>query len=288
MSISAKIICDSISPEGIRLTSFEVEFHRWILAEVNTHRMLSRNYRSSRAVPVAKLIQEVQENPAMPITWLKNRPGMVATEPMTTEEKAVAIELWVKAAYRAAEHAEALIHYGLHKQWANRLLEPFLFAKGVITATDWANFFALRRAPDAQPEFKALADLMHNAMEFSTPVQLQPGEWHLPYVSDEELDLYRGLTDPSGVLRKISTARLARVSVKPFDGETTDINKDIELHDRLFSMKHMSPFEHMATPDNYWRPFLNEDTEWENPGLHGNFHGWIQYRKTLYNEHIPG
>jgi thymidylate synthase ThyX len=157
MSISAKIIADSISPEGIRMISFEITCHRWILAEINTHRALSRNYRSSRAVPVTKLIEEVRYNPAMPVAWLKNKPGMVATEPMTADEASLARSIWKSAAFDAAYRAGTLSDLGLHKQWVNRILEPYLYVHGVISGTDWANFYSLRRAPDAQPEFKALA-----------------------------------------------------------------------------------------------------------------------------------
>ena len=287
MSITAKIICDSISPQGIRITSFEVEFHRWILAEVNTHRVLSKNYRSSRAVPVAKLIQEVRENPAMPVKWLMNKPGMVATEPMSLDEMRWARAAWLRAAEYAAGSAECLLGDGLHKQWVNRLLEPFLFAHGVITATDWNNFFALRRAPDAQPEFEVLANAMHDAMQASIPELLRSGEWHLPYVLPTEIAEHGGLADPYGILRKFSTARVARVSVKPFDGENIDPVKDHKLHNQLFTMKHMSPFEHQATPDRCY----NHDTyneRWGNKNQWGNFRSWCQYRKTLAGECVPG
>jgi thymidylate synthase ThyX len=283
MSISAKIIADSISSEGIRLTSFEITCHRWILAEINTHRALSRNYRSSRAVPVTKLIQEVRTNPAMPVAWLKNKPGMVAIEPMTLNEAEIAQYTWESAANDAADRAQALNNLGLHKQWVNRILEPYLYVHGVISGTDWNNFFALRRAADAQPEFKVLADAMWEAKEASTPQYLSPNQWHLPYVSDDELFNFHPelLTEegnePSCI--KLSVARVARVSIKPFDMDTIDVAKDLELYERLLAQRHMSPFEHQATPDAY----LGHES-----GLYGNFTGWVQYRKTLPNEHIPG
>jgi thymidylate synthase ThyX len=284
MSISAKVICDSISPQGIRFTSFEITCHRWILAEINTHRALSRNYRSSRAVPVTKLIQEVRDNPAMPVAWLKNKPGMVATEPMTAFESYRAEQSWRAAAHSAAHFTESLGGaLGLHKQWANRVLEPFLFVHGVISGTDWNNFFSLRQAPDAQPEFKALADLMHKAMGKSPPDLLVPGQWHLPYVSNEEREDFGEHNIES--LRKHSVARVARVSIKPFDGEHIDVAKDLELYDRLLAQCHMSPFEHQATPDSQW---IDGNPYYVNEHLHGNLTGWVQYRKTIPNECVPG
>ena len=50
--ISAKVIADSVSPKGIRLVTIECQFPRFILAQVNTHRVFSRNSASSRAIPI--------------------------------------------------------------------------------------------------------------------------------------------------------------------------------------------------------------------------------------------
>jgi thymidylate synthase ThyX len=272
------------------MISFEITCHRWILAEINTHRALSRNYRSSRAVPVTKLIEEVRYNPAMPVAWLKNKPGMVATEPMTADEASLARSIWKSAAFDAAYRAGTLSDLGLHKQWVNRILEPYLYVHGVISGTDWANFYSLRRAPDAQPEFKALADAMWEAQEESEPGYLTRGAWHLPYVSDEEcMELWKkphtSGTDHPGI--PVSVARVARVSIKPFDADTIDVAKDLELYEKLLVQKHMSPFEHQATPD-VCHGYGTSEEEWLYPEHHGNLRGWVQYRKTILGEHVPG
>lgn len=302
MTISAQIIADSINSQGNRVTTMQITAHRWILAEINTHKDLSRNYRSSRAVPVKRLLQEVRENPAMPIAWLKNKPGMQATEPMTESMISSARQTWLQAARSAANNADILCRVmGLHKQWANRVIEPFLYVHGVITATEWANFYALRRHPDAQPEFRALADAMWEAQQASTPQLLRPGEWHLPYVDNTEdspdfmaLDnmIGEGGRGPADVdwmfpqAIKISAARCARVSYMTHDGKTPSIEADLKLYDQLVGSvpAHASPCEHQATPDT-WLSIYPPGC-WARPELHANLRGWISHRKFLPNEYV--
>lgn len=288
MTISAKIIVDSVSPQGIRLTTMQITLHRYVLAEFNTHRMFSRNFRSSRAVPVAKLLHEVHTNPAMPIHWGKNQPGMQAHEDLHPDAREEGMAAWKRASGMAADMAEHMAQYGVHKQVANRVIEPYLYVHGIVTATDYANFYALRRHPDAQPEMKALADAMWDAQQASKPTLLQPGQWHLPYVEGFDLEaLAQGLTT-SETLKKVSVARVARVSYNNHDGSAPDIVKDIDLHDSLLSAGHMSPFEHQATPDAFQIGHDSFDRTWLHPEQHGNLVGWCQYRKSLPNEWVPG
>lgn len=301
MTIAAKIIADSISPDGIRLTTMQITLHRYVLAEFNTHRQFSRNFRSSRAVPVAKLLGEVRVNPAMPVAWLKNRPGMQASEPMSADEEARAREEWLRAANDAADHAERLAELGLHKQWANRGLEPYLYVHGVVTATEWANFYALRRHPDAQPEMKALADAMWEAQQASEPKPLRPGEWHLPYVRVDnlrDLRLRYGYDYPGPLARtvdqetvvneavRVSVARCARVSYLTHEGKTPSVEDDLRLYDRLVGSVplHASPAEHQATPDAFEPEY--PIARWAHPELHANLVGWVQHRRTLPNESV--
>lgn len=291
--ISAEVIKDSVSLEsGKRLISWEVKAHRWILAEVNTHKVFSRSARSSRAVPFRKMLQEIRDNPAMPVDWRKNQPGMVAGELMTYDEAVDARDRWLKAAECYAIIAEYVSETGLHKQWVNRLLEPFMWYHGVITATDLNNFWHLRRAPDAQPEFKVLADSMWNAMQCSKPIELDYGQWHLPYVYPQDVAEVkkRMLDDHDQALCMISAARVARVSYKPHDSSQVNIDKDLALAYRLLRDGHMSPFEHQATPDKKNRNIITRffGKKWRNPELHGNFTGFIQHRKLIPGEVIPG
>lgn len=286
MTISAKVIADSISPHGIRLTTMQVTMHRYVLAEFNTHRQFSRSFRSSRAVPVAKLLEEVRTDPAMPIAWLRNKPGMQATEPMDDVDVKLTRGTWLRAANNAADAAESLATLGLHKQWANRGLEPYLYVHGVVTATEWANFFALRRHKDAQPEMRALADAMWEAREASTPAILSQGQWHLPYFNYE---IDRQPLDDMGINKipdlreamiKLSVARCARVSYLTFEGKPPNVEEDLKLYDRLVGSEplHASPAEHQATPDEQLNGF------WMHQHQHGNFVDWRQYRKFLPGE----
>lgn len=279
MGISAEVICDSISEAGKRLTTFQITCHRFILAEINTHRVLSRNYRSSRAVPAVKLIEEVRTNPAMPVFWGKNQPGMQAAEELTGEELDATKGMWMRAAERAAYWAENMsVNMHLHKQTANRVLEPFLWVHGVISATEWDNFFGLRLHKDAQPEFRALAEAMWRAWNESTPQALALGQWHLPYITH-----YAPFVGNDHDVIKQSVARCARVSYKPFDADRpSTLAEDLALYDKLLGAQpiHASPAEHQATPDQ----FSKEYGDWDEPQSHGNFVGWKQFRKSVAGE----
>ena len=272
---AAKVIEDSISECSPRLSSIQVTFPRIILAEVNTHRVFSRNYRSSRAVPVAKLIEEVRKEPYEPYVWLKNKPGMQASEPMSDSEIDRARSAWRTGADLAATTAECLMKLGLHKQWTNRIIEPYLYVHGLITSVEWENFFSLRQHADAQPEFEALANAIYDALANSTPKVLKPGEWgHLPYVRGTERSTFKPMD-----LVKLSVARVARVSYFTFEGKEPDPEADFKLYDKLVGSKpiHASPAEAQAMPDS---PSVYQD-DWLNPHLHGNLKGWVQFRQAV-------
>ena len=289
MSIEVKIIADSrgISTDekgmgnGTRITTFQLKYPRFIHSEFMTHRMFSRNASSSRAIPVKKMIEQVLTDPAMPIHWGKNQPGMQAQEEI--QHAMHAEELWRRAAQRAAEYAMELNEIGLHKQVVNRILEPFQWIHVVVTATEWDNFFNLRDHKDAQPEIRELAHQMKVAMAKSIPRLLDVGEWHLPYVSQREIDDFIYTNSFNNAL-KCSAARCARVSYMKHDGTEPSVSEDIDLFNQLVTRPytdkrgkemgkddpvHMSPVEHQATP--------LIDGEWTS----GNFKGWHQLRKIL-------
>ena len=272
MPYSARVLLDSISPAGIRLTTMEVRYPRFIHAEVMTHRLFSRNSSSSRAVPIRKMIDAVRSEPAMPTWWGRNQSGMQAEDEISGEARALAEAEWRHALEDALVHAERLAasDINLHKQLVNRILEPFAWITVIITATEWTNFFTQRTHPDAQPELKRVADLMLEAYRTSEPRALEHGGWHTPLIlPDEEASL------PLQERLQISVARSARVSYLSHDG-TRDHAKDIELYERLVgggANGHWSPFEHIATP-------LASAGAWS-----GNFRGWEQYRKRFPQEH---
>jgi len=269
-SITATVIADSISTYGKRITTLQLKYPRFIHSEVLTHRALSRNSSSSRAIPIAKMIEQVQHDPALPIHWGLNQPGMQAKVEHTEPESAR--NAWVEVARAAASHAQNLANLGLHKQIVNRVLEPFQWMHTIVTATEWDNFFELRCHPDAQPEFQALACAIRAAMGESTPVerassrqQQHPASWHLPYVSDSERRWLHPL-----LLPKISAARCARVSYLKHDGTTPSIPEDQTLFERLVGSKplHASPIEHQACAGG-------------SVCRSRNFLGWVQYRELF-------
>ena len=282
--INAKILLDSVTPNGDRLTTWILTYPRFILAEVNTHRALSRNTSSSRAIPVSKLIEQAKTNPAMPIFWGKNQPGMQADVELEGAELAEAKRLWLEGRDRAVEIVEKLIKLGLHKQNTNRLLEPWLHVTSLLSFTEAENFFALRAHPDAQPEFRALAYMMLDLYQKSEPTKLKTGEWHIPFGDKFDGDRIRAIyerehgrrtiytkDDEMELMIKIATARCARISYLNFEGKD-DYDADIALtENKLSKSGHWSAFEHCAKAMS-------------SPTPCGNFVGWEQYRKTFADE----
>lgn len=268
--IQAKIVEDSIAPSGVRLTTFVLTYPRFIHSEFMTHRMFSRNASSSRAIPVKKSIQMVLENPVIPLAFTRNKAGMQGGDPLDEQASKNATYAWETAMGYAVKYAQMLADLDVHKQYANRILEPFSHITVVCSATDYANFFALRCHPMAQPEIMALADLMYDAYQSSTPKQMGIGDMHLPFVSDEERQEL-----PQDDLIKMSVARCARVSYLNHDGKKPTLEEDVALYNRLVGSApiHASPAEHQAIA------MADESRS-------GNFRGWIQYRKLLIDENV--
>lgn len=303
--ISSKIIAHSKAHNsGIEIITFELVYPRFIHSELMTHRVFSRNAASSRAIPIEKTIEMVINSPAMPVEWGANKPGMQATELLTGLELEYARSAWYEAARRAVISANELRALGLHKQIVNRVLEPFVWMKTVVTSTEWDNFFWLRDHKDAQPEFRALAQEMFKALSESTPSTLKSGEWHLPYYSEgvwKSGDYVRPLTldavDTKGNTLKeaqqISASCCAQVSYRKLDASE---EKAEALCKRLLGdgegPVHASPFEHQATPMCRDKPvkgasWIDVDKGTTHISVNGsycwsgNFRGWIQHRQLI-------
>lgn len=274
-TFSAIVLADSRAPTGERLTTLQLRYPRFIHSEFLTHRMFSRNSSSSRAIPVERLIADVESDPAMPIHWGANEKGMQAREEcdelvdMPTPYREYDMDETREDAWKASMEyavvvARAFTKSGYHKQIVNRLLEPFAHINTVVTADEaaYSAFLSFRDHPDAQPEMQALAVAIRNALEASQPLSLSPGQWHLPYISDTDRITER--TDQE--LAPISAARCARTSYKTHDGQPTTHAADAVLFDKLLNCVpwHPSPLEHQATPV---------------PGQHANFIGWKSQRR---------
>jgi len=277
MTVSAVVIADS-SFQGNRLTTLEIELHRFVLPEFNTHRSISRNFQSSRAVPVKQMIEQVRNNPAMPVHWGRNEPGMIANQQLEGEQLVDTKGEWMFAAMNAADSAEFMDSEGAHKQIVNRLLEPFMWTRGVATATmdDWKAFLKLRLHKDAQPEIKVLAEKIKEAIENSSIVELSPEDWHMPYFGDGYWLKGCGIKLKDALM--ISSSCAGQVSYRKLD-------ESLEKAEKIYGMlnlpekgeynenpPHFSPTEHQARAEN---------SDYE---MSGNFHtkdSWVQYRKIL-------
>jgi len=268
-----------------------------------THRVFSRNASSSRAIPVERMIEEVKNDPYIPASWGANRPGMQADEEIDAITRATAREIYLDQLYTTLANARDLarLNPAPHKQIINRLLEPFAHITVLVTSTRWANWFALRDHGDAEPNIAELARNMRTVWNESIPTEIPHGGWHLPFIDPTSGDVEHAAAfllahsptlgdNPDlleheifWILAKLSAARCARVSYNNHDGTTPKLLKDLELFEKLMGGNplHASPAEHQAQPDRKFGP------AWEHPELHGNFHGWKQFRKNFYNEAGP-
>lgn len=284
-----------------RLTTFQITHPRFILAEVNTHKMISKNSASSRAIPVAKSISAVEADPFVPDSFPQNIKGMMGGDALTGNEASYAALTWQSALEAAVDHATSLEKLNVHKGWANRILEPYKWHTCILTGTDWSNFFALRTAENAQPEFRTIATMMREAYEANTPRVLTPDHWHLPLVSPAEIMEWLGSGKSWSWCAKVSAARCARVSYLTHDGKRDPL-ADEALANFLMGNGHLSPFEHVARPfgraewtiinelretmarfDHDTHPFgqyLRKQIEYR-----GNLRGWWFLRADIPNEH---
>lgn len=289
----AEIVADSISPDGVRITSMLCVYPRFIHAEVLRHRVFSSSVASSRAIPTEKLIEQVREDPFVPETFNERVQGMGVGEPLDERTQQAARAVWKNAADYAASYSDQLMGLGVDKSRVNRLLEPFLYVTHLITATEWSNFFALRDHPDAQPEFQKIARMMREVMDDSEPQHLEYGWWHLPFVTKEELFVLCDAREQEQSWKMASAGRCARVSYDK-QSESEDYDRSIFRAQSLIESGHMSPLEHVARPlhpgeGNYYVSYLKSNLE---SGDHdpattfiGNFRGWVQMRAEIPNQH---
>jgi thymidylate synthase ThyX len=290
--IEATKVTDSVSDHGVRLLTMKLRYPKFVHGEFMTHRVFSRNASSSRAVPTAKLIEEVRSNAlrARPVSWGENQKGMQAGGELTGDTLRRVKEIWDHAAADAAYHAERMMRAGAHKQIVNRMIEPFTHIHVIVTSTEWSNFFGLRLDRAAQPEMRALAEAMWVVFNESVPVRVKCGkwEWHLPFVDEKTRDeVSDGNDEGFENLIKVSVARCARVSYESHEtGKRSTVEADVKLHDFLLESRHLSPFEHQATPDEPMTHVPEVSQDWCYQYEHGNFVGWRQRRKMIPDEAV--
>lgn len=308
--ITAKVVCDSVSPSGSRLTTMELRYPRIIHAEFMTHRAFSRNAESSRARPFDAMVDAVLADPFVPLVWGSEKSGMQAGPPLTGKDRDTATLIWLDALNRVVAQARELrsLEQRVHKSLVNRLLEPWAYITVVCTATEWSNFFRLRLHGDAEPHFQALAGAMKAALDSSVPT-VRDG--HFPYFDGTgfSVDLGRfpsgminlvsfaaecttidGVTDQSVVdfvdrcvqidgplgrgwdnlMAMVSVARCSRVSYLK-QGRVPTLVEDLAQYDRLVTG---SGFGH-------WSPHEHVGFAGDKGAVSGNFVGWTQYRKLF-------
>lgn len=299
-----KVIADSVNQDEDRLITWSVTFPRYVLAEFNTHGMLSRNSASSRAIPGEIQIQRVRTTPFVPFYWGRRQAGMVADAEVPESVQAACRRAWINASRAAAAYAEDMIlpidegGMGLHKQVPSRLLEPFLWHTAIVTATEVRNFFNLRTHKAAAPEIRRIAEMMYETYAAHTPRELVPGDWHLPLVDDED----RALSGTGLELAKVSANRCKRVSFAKLLA-TRPIQEEIIGCDDMIRSGHMSPLQHPArafTEDERvavreLRWFLERQIHWPEDlrrelllraGYVGQYKGFVMLRKTIPGEDI--
>lgn len=275
MATEARVVLDSISPRGDRLTTLEVTMHRFVLAEFNTHRIFSRNSASSRAIPVEKQLARVIADPAEPVSWPCEQPGMsggTELEGGDLEDAKLFYNFIHEKVWREVDaylkmHPEKSER--LHKSVVNRFLEPFMWHTVLVSSTGWENFRGLRCSPQAQPEMKLAAEKMMEALDASTPTSLDYGQWHLPFTEDKE-ELFDQGFNPQDLLY-ISSMRCGRISYLTHGTGVKEPADDLAKAKDMAQAEpmHASPFEHVARP--------------LEPGEIGdsNFWGWWQFREEL-------
>jgi len=327
-TVARVVAYSQAASSGTNLITFEYEAYRGILAELNTHCMLPKNAESSRAVPIKKRIEAIRNSPYVPIVFGSNKAGMQAGEEIDTLVKVFNPEYdpelgddgyrtkevaWKVSANRVADIMQAWEDAGYHKQIVNRIGEAFTTVKGVLTATEWDNFWHLRRDEMADPAIKELADCMWKAkkeVEDNGLIEtLQAGEWHTPYVKHARCPEsgkfdYILETDVEGVFKsltleealKISSVACGQVSFRKLDTSEETVER---VWDRLMggAIIHASVTQHQGTPMSIpvyseqvdtWEGLFNEDgithidknyQKWS-----AQFKHWIMFRKTIPNE----
>lgn len=268
---------------GDRVATMVMRFPRCILPEVNTHRVFSRNSASSRARAVRTTIGGVMDDPYIPLwtmnqkgmaggfadetvsdkatkEWLEGRDAAVLTELrlllgdlLPADAKASDwsnyVDIYNEKVYKTDDPEPGAIN--IHKQNANRVIEPYMWHEALVTSTEWSNFLNLRISEFAQPEIHALAVLVKAVLDKSKPEH----SWlHMPFVEDEiaRSESWEDMLPP--LMR--SASECARISYK--DRSSMANRNNNALGEKLLQQRHMSPFEHIA---------FSRDAEYTSPAV---------------------
>ena len=314
-NISVQIVEDSITQHGHRMTTMVWEYPRMIHAEVLRHRTLNHSVSSSRAIPIDKVVDQVINNPAKPLMWGKIKKGMVADGSITAEEQLQADDVWASGAQKAVETAKDLQVLGIHKQTANRVLEPWQNIREVVTGTDFENFFKLRISEFAQPEFHELALLVYKARQASVPRPLGEDDWHMPYVDWIPRKHKWAIVNDQGLTELLDFEDAVNVSMSCCaQASYRTLNNSVSTAKRITSNLlfsdpcHASPAEHIGRPFSEKEYQVRKDAKinlvsclitdagcdqsYANQTADrllysGNLKGFVQYRNLIPNNVQP-
>lgn len=256
-----RVILASVNPWAEKIATIVARYPRFIHSELMTHKDPSRNASSSRAIPFKTMLRITRKEMAAPLFWGANQPGMQAQEELTGFARWAAVFLWHLTGHIVLSMAWLMSFTKVHKQIINRMIEPWTYINVQITCTNWS-WLDLRMDPAAQPEFQVLARSIQEALDNAFYQPLKVGEWHLPWVQNQQDEQGLPLSDK----KLISSARSARLSYTPIGEVKRNFIKDLKLATGLLEQYHLSPFEHQATPKK---------------GRHANFTGWLNQRTEL-------
>ena len=292
------------------ITTLLLEYPRTIHAELLTHRVFSKNSASTRAVPTKTAIDNANRNPAQYL-WTRNQPGMQG-EIITDAATLAKAELLYNSGLENISAIVALLGLpeeegglNIHKQHACRLLEPFTNMRTLLTSTEWTNFDWLRIDKAAFPEFEALAKEMEYARKHMEYMELNAGEYHIPFVERARTrngKLHYAHPDYEMLsLEEAINLSLSLNAQTSFRKNDASEEKTTKVINQLFgdTKVHASPSEHIATPfsSNYHAVAESVPasmiSQSQYPGLtavdlngnlrSGNFVNWLQYRQLIPN-----
>ena len=273
---TAKVIMDSINDEGFRLITLEVEYPTFIQAQLNTHKILSKNSASQRAIPTKTFLHKVPV--FVPARVALYQRGMGESEFLQGEDYDLFVTQWLEWEQLNVNKHEEIQRFWkerlgkkISKGLMNRPISCFRYTKTVLTGAmdqkGWSNFFRLRCADDAQGEHQILANAIRDAVSESSPVNRV---WHLPY-APEDKPLFRRIT--------WSCSQCARLSYRKENKGQEAADK--RLFNGLKSNGHWSTYEHQAVARS-GVPDLDELVKgYDSVHIEGNFFGtrWALLRK---------
>lgn len=258
------VLADSLNTKtGDRATTFLLErFPLRVLAEINTHRVFSRNAGSTRAIPVGKVIEQVINDPYIP-DWTRKQPGMQGARDLASGKRDKATQRSLEARdYQIEVVRELHENWDIAKQDCNWYLAPWMRLPYIVTSTTFGNFFKLRvNEKTVHPALYGYAKDMRELFHESVPQFIEPGDWHIAFgdMGLEDMSLQEKL--------KISAARAARGSYNDHFGDFKP-ERDYKLHDDLLREGHMSPFEHQLKAQ-------------EQKRMYRNLQGFMHYRQHV-------